>query len=201
LRVGEIRELAAARDGKPLNASSKRRARALHTHRQAPIAHRWVTQANCAARFDTALLVCFHIFVNKTGECDMTIVQKITPCLWFDDEAEEAAKFYVSIFRNSGIQTVTQYGKEGFEGHGKPPGSVLTVTFRLEHQTFTALNGGSKFTLSPAISLVTHCESQAEVDHFWGKLGEGGDPRSQACGWLKDKFGLSWQIVPEAFSR
>ncbi len=128
----------------------------------------------------------------------MAIVQKITPCLWFDNQAEEAAKFYVSIFKNSGIETVTRYGKEGFEKHGKPEGSVLTVTFRLEGQTFTALNGGPKFTLSPAISLVVHCESQAEVDHFWDKLGEGGDPTWQACGWLKDRFGLSWQIVPEA---
>jgi predicted 3-demethylubiquinone-9 3-methyltransferase (glyoxalase superfamily) len=128
----------------------------------------------------------------------MAIVQKITPCLWFDNQAEEAAKFYVSIFKNSGIETVTRYGKEGFEKHGKPGGSVLTVTFRLEGQTVTALNGGPKFTLSPAFSLVVHCESQAEVDHFWEKLGEGGDPAWQACGWLKDKFGMSWQVVPEA---
>jgi predicted 3-demethylubiquinone-9 3-methyltransferase (glyoxalase superfamily) len=128
----------------------------------------------------------------------MAIVQKITPCLWFDNQAEEATKFYVSIFKNSGIETVTRYGKEGFEKHGKPEGSVLTVTFRLEGQTFTALNGGPQFALSPAFSLVVHCESQAEVDHFWDKLGEGGHPAWQACGWLKDKFGLSWQIVPEA---
>ncbi len=129
----------------------------------------------------------------------MAIVQKITPCLWFDNQAEEAAKFYVSIFKNSGIETVTRYGKEASEKTGKPEGSVLTVTFRLEGQTFTALNGGPKFTLSPAVSFVVHCESQAEVDHFWGKLGEGGDPTWQMCGWLQDKFGLSWQIVPEAF--
>jgi predicted 3-demethylubiquinone-9 3-methyltransferase (glyoxalase superfamily) len=93
----------------------------------------------------------------------MAIVQKITPCLWFDNQAEDAAKFYVSIFKNSGIETVTRYGKEGFEKHGKPEGSVLTVTFRLEGQIFTALNGGPNFTLSPAISFVVHCESQAEV--------------------------------------
>lgn len=129
----------------------------------------------------------------------MAIVQKITPCLWFDNQAEDAAKFYVSIFKNSGIETVTRYGKKGFEKHGKPEGSVLTVTFRLKGQIFTALNGGPNFTLSPAISFVVHCESQAEVDHFWDRLGEGGDPTWQACGWLKDKFGLSWQIVPEAF--
>jgi predicted 3-demethylubiquinone-9 3-methyltransferase (glyoxalase superfamily) len=129
----------------------------------------------------------------------MAIVQKITPCLWFDDQAEEAARFYVSIFKNSGIDVVTRYGKEGFEKHGRPEGSVLTVTFRLEGQTFTALNGGPKFTFSPAFSLVVHCESQAEVDYFWDRLGEGGDPTWQACGWLQDKFRLSWQIVPEPF--
>ena len=89
--------------------------------------------------------------------------------------------------------------QSAFEKHGKPEGSMLTVTFRLEGQIFTALNGGPNFTLSPAISFVVHCESQAEVDHFWDRLGESGDPTWQACGWLKDKFGLSWQIVPEAF--
>jgi predicted 3-demethylubiquinone-9 3-methyltransferase (glyoxalase superfamily) len=128
----------------------------------------------------------------------MAIVQKITPCLWFDNQAQEAARFYVSIFNNSGIETITRYGKEGFEKHGKPEGSVLTVTFRLEGQSFTALNGGPQFTLSAAISFVVHCDSQAEVDYFWNKLGEGADPSWQACGWLKDKFGLSWQIVPQA---
>jgi predicted 3-demethylubiquinone-9 3-methyltransferase (glyoxalase superfamily) len=128
----------------------------------------------------------------------MAIVQKITPCLWFDNQAQEAANFYVSIFNNSGIETITRYGKEGFEKHGKPEGSVLTVTFRLEGQSFTALNGGPQFTLSAAISFVVHCDSQAEVDYFWNKLGEGADPSWQACGWLKDKFGLSWQIVPQA---
>ena len=128
----------------------------------------------------------------------MASMQKITPCLWFDNQAEEAAEFYVSIFKNSGIETVTRYGNEGFEKHHKPEGSVQTVTFRLEGQTFTALNGGPIFSFSPAFSLVVNCESQAEVDHFWDKLGEGGDPTWQACGWLKDKFGLSWQIVPGA---
>jgi predicted 3-demethylubiquinone-9 3-methyltransferase (glyoxalase superfamily) len=128
----------------------------------------------------------------------MAILQKITPCFWFDSQAEEAARFYVSIFKNSGIETITRYGKEGFEKHGKPEGSVLAVTFRLEGQSFSALNGGAQFTLSPAVSFVVHCDSQAEVDYFWDKLGEGADPGWQACGWLKDKFGLSWQIVPEA---
>jgi predicted 3-demethylubiquinone-9 3-methyltransferase (glyoxalase superfamily) len=128
----------------------------------------------------------------------MAIVQKITPCLWFEKQAEDAAKFYVSIFKNSGIETVTRYGKEGFERHRQPEGTVQTVTFRLEGQTFTALNGGPKYTLSPAVSFVVHCESQAEVDYFWDKLGAGGDPTWQVCGWLRDKFGLSWQVVPEA---
>jgi predicted 3-demethylubiquinone-9 3-methyltransferase (glyoxalase superfamily) len=129
----------------------------------------------------------------------MAIVQKITPCLWFDHQAEQAAKFYVSIFGDSGIDAVTHYDKASAEASGKPAGSVLTVTFRLEGQSFTALNGGPKFPLSPAFSLVVHCESQDEVDQYWNQLGEGGDPTWQACGWLQDKFGLSWQIVPEAF--
>jgi predicted 3-demethylubiquinone-9 3-methyltransferase (glyoxalase superfamily) len=128
----------------------------------------------------------------------MAIVQKITPCLWFEKQAEDAAKFYVSIFKNSSIETVTRYGKEGFERHRQPEGTVQTVTFRLEGQTFTALNGGPKYALSPAVSFVVHCESQAEVDYFWDKLGAGGDPTWQVCGWLRDKFGLSWQVVPEA---
>jgi predicted 3-demethylubiquinone-9 3-methyltransferase (glyoxalase superfamily) len=129
----------------------------------------------------------------------MAMVQKITPCLWFDHQAEQAAKFYVSIFSNSGIEAITHYDKESAARSGKPAGSVLTVTFRLEGQSFTALNGGPKFPPSPAFSLVVHCESQDEVDAYWEKLGAGGDPTWQACGWLQDKFGLSWQIVPEAF--
>jgi predicted 3-demethylubiquinone-9 3-methyltransferase (glyoxalase superfamily) len=126
-------------------------------------------------------------------------VQKITPCLWFDTQGEDAARYYVSIFGRSGIDSITRYGREGFEQHRRPVGSVLTVTFRLEGQTFTALNGGPQFTPSPAFSLVVHCESQREVDHYWDKLSEGGDPAWQTCGWLKDTFGISWQIVPEAF--
>jgi predicted 3-demethylubiquinone-9 3-methyltransferase (glyoxalase superfamily) len=128
----------------------------------------------------------------------MAIVQKITPCLWLDARAEDAARFYVSIFGNSRVESITRYGKEGFERHGRPAGSVMTVSFSLEGQTFTLLNGGPIYALSPAISLVVHCASQSEVDHFWDRLGEGGDPSAQVCGWLKDKFGLSWQIVPEA---
>jgi predicted 3-demethylubiquinone-9 3-methyltransferase (glyoxalase superfamily) len=128
----------------------------------------------------------------------MAIIQKITPCLWFDNRAEEAAKFYVSLFHNSAMGTVTRYGKEGFEVHGRPEGSVLTVSFRLEGQEFTALNGGPRFKFSEAISFVVRCETQTEVDRYWDKLGEGGDERARQCGWLKDKYGVSWQIVPAA---
>jgi predicted 3-demethylubiquinone-9 3-methyltransferase (glyoxalase superfamily) len=128
----------------------------------------------------------------------MASVQKITPCLWFDNRAEEAAKFYVSLFENSAMGAVTRYGKEGFEVHGRPEGSVLTVSFRLEGQEFTALNGGPHFKFSEAISFVVRCETQTEVDRYWDKLGDGGDQRAQQCGWLKDKYGVSWQIVPAA---
>jgi len=128
----------------------------------------------------------------------MAIVQKITPCLWFDNQAEEAVKFYVSIFRNSELGAITRYGKEGFEVHKMPEGTVLTVSFKLEGQEFTALNGGPIFKFTEAISLIVHCESQAEVDYYWGKLTAGGDPKAQQCGWLKDKYGLSWQVVPVA---
>ena len=128
----------------------------------------------------------------------MASVQKITPCLWFDNQAEEAAKFYVSLFENSAMGAVTRYGKEGFEVHGRPEGSVLTVSFRLEGQEFTALNGGPHFKFSEAISFVVRCETQTEVDRYWDQLGDGGDQRAQQCGWLKDKYGVSWQIVPAA---
>ena len=128
----------------------------------------------------------------------MASVQKITPCLWFDNQAEDAAKFYVSLFKNSAIGAVTRYGKEGFEVHGRPEGSVMTVSFNLEGQEFTALNGGPHFKFSEAISFVVRCETQNEVDHYWHKLGEGGDERARQCGWLKDKYGVSWQIVPVA---
>ena len=128
----------------------------------------------------------------------MASVQKITPCLWFDNQGEEAAKFYVSLFENSAMGAVTRYGKEGVEVHGRPEGSVLTVSFRLEGQEFTALNGGPHFKFSEAISFVVRCETQTEVDRYWDKLGDGGDQRAQQCGWLKDKYGVSWQIVPAA---
>jgi predicted 3-demethylubiquinone-9 3-methyltransferase (glyoxalase superfamily) len=128
----------------------------------------------------------------------MVFVQQITPCLWFDNQAEEAARFYVSLFKNSAIGTITRYGKEGFEVHGRPAGSAMSVSFRLEGQEFTALNGGPHFKFTEAISFVVRCEIQAEVDHYWDGLREGGDERAQQCGWLKDKYGVSWQIVPAA---
>ncbi len=129
----------------------------------------------------------------------MATMNKITPCLWFDSQAEEAAKFYVSIFEDAGIDTVSRYGKEGFEIHGRPEGSVMTVAFHLAGQTFTALNGGPNFKFNEAISLQVFCETQDEVDYFWSKLSEEGE--EVACGWLKDRFGLSWQITPSVLSR
>ena len=126
----------------------------------------------------------------------MKITQRISPCLWFDDQAEQAAKFYTSIFKNAKIGRITRYGEAGREIHGRPPGSVLTVEFELDGQKFTALNGGPLFQFNEAMSLMIWCETQQEVDHYWDKLGAGGDPSAQQCGWLKDKFGVSWQVVP-----
>lgn len=128
----------------------------------------------------------------------MQRIQKITPCLWFDYQAEAAANFYCSVFDHSKVTALTHYGKAGFEVHGRPEGSVMTVSFELDGQTFTGLNGGPVFTFSEAISLQVNCLTQEEVDHFWNSLSEGGDKQAQQCGWLKDKFGLSWQIVPVA---
>ncbi|HEV7282661.1 MAG TPA: VOC family protein [Pirellulaceae bacterium] len=126
----------------------------------------------------------------------MAKLQRIAPCLWFADEAEEAANFYVGIFPDSRIRTVTRYGKAGQEFHKRPEGSVMTVEFELDGQSFTGLNGGPVFKFNEAVSFQVTCETQAEIDRYWEKLGEGGDPEAQQCGWLKDKFGLSWQIVP-----
>jgi predicted 3-demethylubiquinone-9 3-methyltransferase (glyoxalase superfamily) len=121
------------------------------------------------------------------------LIQKITPFLWFDHQAEEAANFYVSIFPNSSVEKVHRYGDSG----PGPAGSVMTVAFRLEGQPFTALNGGPIFKFTEAISFVVHCENQDEVDKYWDQLSQSG--QETQCGWLKDKFGLSWQIVPQAF--
>jgi predicted 3-demethylubiquinone-9 3-methyltransferase (glyoxalase superfamily) len=126
----------------------------------------------------------------------MPVIQKITPCLWFDDQAEPAAKFYTGIFKNSRINQVSRYGEAGREAHGKPPGTVMTVEFELEGQAFTALNGGPIFKFNEAVSLQINCETQAEVDHYWEKLTAGADVNAQQCGWLKDRYGLSWQVVP-----
>ncbi|MEW6654536.1 MAG: VOC family protein [Bacteroidota bacterium] len=123
-------------------------------------------------------------------------MQSITNCLWFDSEAEEAALFYTSIFKNSKIGKTARYGKEGFEFHQKPEGSVMTVEFWLNGQNFIGLNGGPVFEFNESISFVINCETQNEIDHYWKKLSEGGDPNAQQCGWLKDKFGVSWQVIP-----
>ena len=126
----------------------------------------------------------------------MQVIQKITPCLWFDDQAEEAVEFYTAIFRNSKIVNVSRYGEAGHEVHGKPAGTVMTVAFELDGQAFTALNGGPMFKFNEAISFQVNCETQEEVDFYWEKLSEGGDEKAQQCGWLKDKYGVSWQVVP-----
>ena len=124
-----------------------------------------------------------------------TNIQKITPFLWFDDNAEEAAKFYTSIFKKSKIIDIAHYGESAAEASGRPKGTVMTVTFELEGQRFMALNGGPIFKFSPAISFLVSCETQKEIDSFWEKLSEEGGEQEQ-CGWLKDRFGVSWQIVP-----
>lgn len=125
-------------------------------------------------------------------------MQKISPCLWFDDNAEDAVKFYVSIFKNSQAGNVTRYGKEGYEIHKKKEGSVMTIDFEIEGQKFLALNGGPIFKFNEAISFQIYCDTQEEIDYYWEKLTEGGDKNAQVCGWLKDKFGVSWQVVPIA---
>ena len=130
----------------------------------------------------------------------MARVQKITPCLWFDGRAEEAAELYTKVFPDSKILRTSRYGESGSEIHGRKPGGVMTVEFSLAGQTFTALNGGAQFKFSEAISFQVECETQAEVDHYWGKLSEGGDPKGQQCGWLKDRYGVSWQIVPRVLA-
>jgi predicted 3-demethylubiquinone-9 3-methyltransferase (glyoxalase superfamily) len=143
------------------------------------------------------------------GECEIRLLfepsdapairQKITPCLWFDDQAEEAANFYTAIFKNSKITSRTRYGEATVEVSGKRQGTVMTVTFQLEGQEFMALNGGPQFTFSPAISLIVNCQTQPEVDELWQRLSAGG--QTDRCGWLKDKFGVSWQIVPAVIAR
>lgn len=122
--------------------------------------------------------------------------QKITSNLWFNKNAEEAANFYLTIFKDAKVGRKTYYGTEGFEYHGMPEGSVLTLEIIIEGQEFVFLNGGPHFKFTEAISFIVNCKDQAEIDHYWEKLSAGGDEKSQMCGWLKDKFGVSWQIVP-----
>ena len=131
----------------------------------------------------------------------MQLSQRITPCLWFDSQAEEAANFYVSVFKNSKIGMVSRYSEAGKENHQRPVGSVMTVAFELDGQSFTALNGGPVFKFNEAVSLEVHCKNQEEIDYYWDKLSKGGDPKAQQCGWLKDKYGLSWQVVPVALPK
>lgn len=127
-------------------------------------------------------------------------MQKITTNLWFDNQAEEAAIYYTSIFKNSRIKRIARYGKAGFEIHKQPEGKVMTVEFEIEGQEFVALNGGPVFKFNEAVSFIVNCESQEEVDQYWNQLSQSGDPGAQQCGWLKDKYGVSWQIVPTALA-
>jgi predicted 3-demethylubiquinone-9 3-methyltransferase (glyoxalase superfamily) len=126
----------------------------------------------------------------------MQNAKKITPCLWFDNNAEEAVTFYTTVFKNSKIVNISRYGEAGREIHGKPPGTVMTIVFEIEGHEFTALNGGPLFKFNEAVSFQVNCETQKGVDYYWDRLAEGGDERAQQCGWLKDRFGVSWQVVP-----
>ena len=126
----------------------------------------------------------------------MARLTRIAPCLWFDGQAEAAAQFYTSVFENSRILGLTRYGEAGREFHGQAPGTVMTVAFEVDGLAFTALNGTPAFRFTEAVSFQVLCDTQAEVDRYWAKVGEGGDPAAQQCGWLNDRFGLSWQVVP-----
>ena len=128
-------------------------------------------------------------------------MRAISPCLWFDGQAEEAARFYCSVFRKSKMGRITRYPAVGQEIHGQPAGKVMTAEFTLNGVEFLGLNGGPIFKLSEAVSFQVFCRDQKEVDYYWEKLGEGGDPNARQCGWLKDKFGLSWQVVPEVMTK
>jgi predicted 3-demethylubiquinone-9 3-methyltransferase (glyoxalase superfamily) len=123
---------------------------------------------------------------------------KVTPCLWFDSEAEDAARFYTGVFKNAKITSITRYGEAGREVHGQPAGKVLVVAFELDGQPFTALNGGPQFKFNEAVSFQVPCQTQEEIDYYWDKLTAGGDARAQQCGWLKDRYGVSWQVFPSA---
>jgi predicted 3-demethylubiquinone-9 3-methyltransferase (glyoxalase superfamily) len=127
-------------------------------------------------------------------------MKKLIPCLWFDTQAEEAANFYASVFMAASVGRITRYGKAGQEIHGRPEGSAMTVEFAIDGQEFVALNGGPVFQFNEAVSFQVMCETQEEVDYYWERLSEGGDEKAQQCGWLKDRYGLSWQIVPLALT-
>jgi predicted 3-demethylubiquinone-9 3-methyltransferase (glyoxalase superfamily) len=126
----------------------------------------------------------------------MATMQKITPTFWFNGNAVEAVKFYTSVFKNSKMGRMTRYGKAGFEFHHQPEGSPMTVEFELEGQKFLALNAGPDAKFNKAVSFIIHCDSQEEIDYYWGKLSENGDPAAQDCGWLQDQFGMTWQVMP-----
>ncbi len=127
-------------------------------------------------------------------------IARIVPNLWFDTRAEEAARYYTSIFPSSAIGSIMRYGKAGHEIHGMEEGTVMTVAFTLDGQDFLALNGGPVFQFSEAVSFIVNCDTQEEADYYWDKLSAGGDPDAQQCGWLKDKFGVSWQVIPVEFN-
>lgn len=131
----------------------------------------------------------------------MSLAQPLTPCLWFDSRAEEAANFYCGIFPNSRITSITRYGEAGQEIHGQKPGSVMAVAFELDGQPLIALNGGPLFKFTEAVSFQVLCDKQADLEYYWEKLTAGGDPNAQQCGWLKDQFGLSWQVTPVQLSK
>lgn len=128
-------------------------------------------------------------------------IQPIAPCLWFDDQAEAAAKFYMSVFKTSKIKSIARYPAVGQEIHHRPPGSVMVVELVLNGLAFTLLNGGPIFKFNEAVSFQVMCRTQKEIDYYWEKLREGGEPKAQQCGWLKDKFGLSWQVVPTGMAK
>jgi len=140
---------------------------------------------------------------RKTSKAKKTSsgIQTISPCLWFDSQAEDAARFYISVFKKGKIVTINRYPAVGQEIHGRKPGSVMTVDFVINGVPFTALNGGPLFKFNEAVSLQVLCKTQKEIDYYWEKLGEGGDPNARQCGWLKDKFGLSWQVAPVGMAK
>lgn len=141
------------------------------------------------------------IIYKRRDKMEKNKVQKITTNLWFDTQAEEAARVYVSVFDNAKIGRITRYGKEKYEKHERAEGHVMTVELTLEGNEFVALNGGPQFKFTEAISFIVNCDSQEELDYYWEKLSEGGDEDAQVCGWLKDKFGVSWQIIPADLTR